>query len=150
MEETLNSILSELQHLNKSQQELMKEQKELIGRIESLEKGQKKLITTSTKNSNKIKEELMLGQQQLKVRIEYLEKIKDFFSLGQNEIKELIKQSTAYMSGRLSGSERMMMEIDWFNESERQEVLNKINEKIFIEKGNSWSDNWDNDQYDDY
>ena len=54
------------------------------------------------------------------------------------------------MSGRLSGSERIMMEIDWFNESERQEVLNKINEKIFIEKGNSWSDNWDNDQYDDY
>jgi hypothetical protein len=87
MEETLNSILSELQHLNKSQQELMKEQKELIGRIESLEKGQKKLITTSTKNSNKIKEKLMLGQQQLKVRIEYLEKIKDFFLWGKMKLK---------------------------------------------------------------
>ncbi|WHX97974.1 hypothetical protein [Neobacillus sp. DY30] len=45
MEETLNSILSELQHLNKDQQEVMKGQKELIGRIESLEKGHKKLMT---------------------------------------------------------------------------------------------------------
>ena len=34
MEETLNSILTELQHLNKDQQELMIGQKELIGRIE--------------------------------------------------------------------------------------------------------------------
>jgi hypothetical protein len=145
MEETLNNILSELQHLDKNQQELMAAQKELIGRIENLEKGQKKLISTNTKNSNKIHEELMIGQQQLRVRIENLERIKDFFSLEQNEIKELIKQSTAYMSGRLSGSERMMMEIDWFNDSERQELLNKINEKIFIKKGNTWSDNWDDD-----
>jgi hypothetical protein len=34
IEETLNSILTELQHLNKDQQELMIGQKELIGRIE--------------------------------------------------------------------------------------------------------------------
>jgi hypothetical protein len=39
MEKTLNSILSELQYLDKNQQELMVEQKELIGRIGSLEKG---------------------------------------------------------------------------------------------------------------
>ena len=145
MEETLNSILSELQQLNKIQQELMIEQKELIGRIENLEKDQKKLITTSTKCSNKIHGEL----KQLGDRIENFERIKDFFSLGQNEIKELIKQSTAYTSGRLSGSERMMMEIEWFTDSERQELLNKINEKMFTKKGNKWSDNWE-DHYDDY
>ncbi|WP_335485844.1 hypothetical protein [Neobacillus niacini] len=127
----------------------MIEQKEMIGRIENLEKGQKKLISTSTKNSNKIHGELMIGQQQLGVRIENFERIKDFFSLGQNEIKELIIQSTAYLSGRLSGSERMMVEIEWFNDSERQELLHKINEKMFTKKGNTWSDNWE-DHYDDY
>ena len=149
MEETLNSILSEVQQLNKIQQELILEQKELGVRIENLEKSQKKLISTSTKNSNKIHEELMIWQQQLRVRIEDLERIKDFFSLGQNEIKELIKQTTAYMSGRLSGSERLLMEIDWYNDSERKELLNKINEKMFTRKGNTWSDNWE-DHYDDY
>ncbi|MEH7255802.1 hypothetical protein V7111_27215, partial [Neobacillus niacini] len=102
-----------------------------------------------TKSSNKIHGELKIGQQQLGVRIENFERIKDFFLMGQNEIKELIKQSTAYMSGRLSGSERMMMEIDWFTDSERQELLNKINEKMFTRKGNRWSDNWE-EHYDDY
>lgn len=150
MEEILNSILSELQHLNKDQQELMQGQKELIGRIENLEKGHKKLMTTLTKNINKVYEELIIGQQQLKVRIEDLEKIKDFFSLGQNELKELIIQTAAYMSGKLSVSERMKLEIDWLNESEWQELLNKINEKNFKSKRNTWSDDWDDDQYNDY
>jgi hypothetical protein len=50
MEETLNSILSELQHLNKKQQELMIGQKELFDRIENLEKGNKRLMNTGTKN----------------------------------------------------------------------------------------------------
>jgi hypothetical protein len=150
MEETLNSILSELQQLNKDQQELMIGQKELIGRIVNLEKGKKKLMTNSTKNINKVYEEFIIGQQQLKVRIEDLEKIKDFFSLGQNELKELIIQTTAYMAGRLSVSERMKMEIEWLNESERQELLNKINEKIFFSKSKTWSDDWDDDQYNDY
>jgi hypothetical protein len=150
MEETLNSILSELQQLNKDQQELMIGQKELIGRIVNLEKGKKKLMTNSTKNINKVYEEFIIGQQQLKVRIEDLEKIKDFFSLGQNELKELIIQTTAYMAGRLSVSERMKMEIEWLNESERQELLNKINEKNFFSKSKTWSDDWDDDQYNDY
>jgi hypothetical protein len=43
MEETLNRMHSELQHLDKDQQELMLGQKELIGRIENLEKGHKRL-----------------------------------------------------------------------------------------------------------
>jgi hypothetical protein len=151
MEETLNSILSQLQQLNKDQQELMiGQQKELIGRIENLEKGHKKLITASTKNTNKVYEELIIGQQQLKVRIENLEKIKEFFSLGQNELKELMIKTTAYMSGRLSVSERMMLEIEWLNASERQELQNKINEKNIIRKGNTWTDDWDDDQYNDY
>jgi hypothetical protein len=150
MEETLNSILSELQLLNNGQQELMLGQNELIGRLENLEKGHKKLMTTGTKNINKLQEELITGQHQLKVRIENLEKIKEFFSLGQNELKELIIQTTAYMSGRLSGSERMMMEIEWLNASERQEILNKINEKNFISTRNTWSDDWDDDRYNDY
>lgn len=145
MEEILNSILSELQHLNKDQQELMQGQKELIDRIENIEKGHKKLMTTTTKNSNKVCEELRFAQQQLKVRIEDLERIKEFFSLGQNELKELIIQTTAYMSGKLSVSERMKLEIEWLNESERQELLNNINEKIFIRKRNTWSDDWADD-----
>jgi hypothetical protein len=134
MEEILNSILTELQHLNKDQEELVIGQKELICRIENLEKCHKKLMTTHTKNINKADEELKFGQLQLKVRIEDLEKIKEFFSLGQNELKELIIQSTAYMSGKLSVSDRMKMEIERLNESERQELQNKINEKIFINK----------------
>jgi hypothetical protein len=150
MEETLNSILSELQHLSKNQQELMIGQKELIGRIENLEKGHKKLMTASTKNTNKVYEELIIGQQQLKVRIENLEKIKEFFSLGQNDLKELIIKTTAYMSGRLSVSERLMMEIEWLNASERQELQNKINEKNILRSGNTWSEDWDDDQYNDY
>ena len=82
MEETLNSILSELQHLNKDQQDLMIAQKELIGGIENLEKGHKRLMTNTTKNINKVHEELIRGQQQLKIRIENLEKIKEFFFFG--------------------------------------------------------------------
>ena len=70
--------------------------------------------------------------------------------MGQNELKELIIQTTAYMSGRLSVSERMMMEINWLNESERQELLNKINEKNLIRKDNRWSEDWDDDVYNDY
>jgi hypothetical protein len=57
----------------------MQGQKELINRIENLEKGHKKLITYNTKNINKVYEELIIGHQQLKFRIEDLEKIKDFF-----------------------------------------------------------------------
>jgi hypothetical protein len=150
MEETLNSILAELQRLNKDQQELMVGQNELLGRIENLEKGHKKLVANSTKNINKVHEELITGQHQLRVRIENLEKIKEFFSLGQNELRDLIIQTTEYLSGRLSSSERMMMEIEWLNESERQELLNKINEKNFISKRNTWSDDWDDDRYNDY
>ena len=55
MEETLNKILSELQHLIINQQELKVAQKELIERIGELEKGQKKL--TGPKNLNKVLEE---------------------------------------------------------------------------------------------
>lgn len=150
MEETQNSILSELQHLTKNQQELMIGQKELIGRIENLEKGHKKLMTASTKNTNKVYEEIKIWEQQLKVRIENLESIKEIFSLGQNEVKELILKTTAYMSERMSVSERLMMEIEWLNESERQELQNKINEKNILRRGNTWSEDWDDDPYNDY
>jgi hypothetical protein len=54
------------------------------------------------------------------------------------------------MSGKLSVSERIKLEIEWLNESERQELLNKINEKNLIRKRNTWSDDWDEDQYNDY
>jgi hypothetical protein len=107
-------------------------------------------MNTGTKNINKVHQELNITQQQLKVRIDDLEKIKDYFSLGQNELKELIIQTTAYMSGKLSVSDRMKMEIEWLNESERQELLNIINEKIFINKQKTWSDDWDDDPYNDY
>jgi hypothetical protein len=150
MEETLNSILSELLQLIKDQKELMIGQKELIGRIENLEKSQKKLMTNSTKNINKVYEEFIKGQQQLKVRIENLDKVKDCSTIGQNDLKELIIKTTAYMSGKLSVSERMKLEIEWLNESERQELLNKINEKNFISKHKTWPDDWDEDQYNDY
>ncbi|WP_175596722.1 hypothetical protein [Bacillus sp. MRMR6] len=53
MEETLNKILSELQHLNLNHQDLMAAQKDLVGRIENLEKGQKNSGATSTRNINK-------------------------------------------------------------------------------------------------
>jgi hypothetical protein len=149
MEETLNLIHSELQHIDKDQQELMLGQKELIGRIENLEKGHKKLLT-STKNINKVHEELKIGQHQGKILIENLENIKDLLSLGQNEIKDLIKQTTAYMSGSLSASERIIMEIDLLNGSEQQEVLNKINEKVFLRKNNTRWDSGEDDMYDDY
>ncbi|TDL60854.1 hypothetical protein E2R56_30595 [Rhodococcus qingshengii] len=150
MEETLNSILSELQQLIKDPKELMIGQKELIGRIENLEKSQKKLMTNSTKNINKVYEEFIKGQQQLKVRIENLDKVKDCSTIGQNDLKELIIKTTSYMSGKLSVSERMNLEIEWLNESERQELLNKINEKNFISKHKTWPDDWDEDQYNDY
>jgi hypothetical protein len=150
MEETLNSILSELQHLVKDQQELLIGQKELTSRIENLEKGHKKLIATSTKNLNKVHQELIIGQQQLKFKIESIEKLKDPSILGQNELKELIIKTTAYMSGKLSVSDRMKLEIEWLNESERQELLNSINDKNFRSKHNTWSEDWDDDQYNDY
>jgi hypothetical protein len=41
-----------------------------------------------------------------------LEKIKDSLSLGQNEIKKLIKQMTVYIVGKIYFSERIIMEID--------------------------------------
>jgi hypothetical protein len=153
MEETLNGILSELKHLSKDQQELMTEQKELIGRIENLEKNQKKLITSGTKNTNKIYEELITGQRHLKFRLDNLEKIKDLVSLGQNEIcdiKELIKQTTTYLSNRMSISDRMIFEIELLSENEQQEILNKINEKIYPRKNTTWRDIPGDDMYDDY
>jgi hypothetical protein len=153
VEETLNSILLELQHLSKDQQALMTEQKELIGRIESLEKNQKKLITSGTKNTNKIYEELITGQHQLRVRLENLEKIKDLMSLGQNEIcdiKELIKQTTTYLSNRMSISDRMLFEIELLSGNEQQEILNKINEKIYPRMNNTWRDSPGDDMYEDY
>ena len=146
MEETLNIILLELQHLNKRQQELIEVQKELISRTENLEKEQKKLVTGS-KKLNKNHEESITGQQQLRIRIENLEKVKDLLSLGQNEIKELIKQTTVYMAGKMSFSERIIMEIDLLNERERQDVLNRINGKSFTRTDNTWAGNWDDDDY---
>jgi hypothetical protein len=118
----------------------MTEQKELISRIESLEKSQKKLITNGTKNTNKIYEELITGQHHLRFRLENLEKIKDLMSLGQNEIcdiKELIKQTTTYLSNRMSISDRMIFEIELLSGNEQQEILNKINEKIYPRKNNT-------------
>jgi hypothetical protein len=110
MEDTLNKILSELQHLHVNQQELMAAQNGLIVRIENLEKSQRNSGATSTRNINKVHQELMFGQQQVKIRMENLE---NKLSLGQNELKELILQTTAYMSGRLSVSERLKMEFAW-------------------------------------
>jgi hypothetical protein len=128
MEETLNHILSELQNL---------------------EKGQKKLLTC-TKNINKGHNELISGQQQLKIRLDNLEINIDLLVLGQNEIKELLKKISAYMTGRLSISERIMMEIDLLNEKERQDVLNNINEKTFLRKNNTCWDYEEDDMYNDY
>lgn len=149
MKETLNTILLELQHLNKGQQELIEVQKELISRTENLEKSQKKLVTTK-KNLNKDHVDSITGLHQLKNSMDNLEKIKDVLSLGQNEIIELIKQTTAYRTGRLSISERIIMEIDLLTESNRQDVLNKINEKVFLRKNNTWCDNEEDDMYNDY
>jgi hypothetical protein len=143
MEETLNKILSELQHVIINQQELKVAQKELIERIGELEKGQKKL--TGTKNLNKVLEELISGQHQLKVRIENIEKAKEILSLGQYELKELMKQTTVYLAGKMSFSEKVFMEIDLLNERERQEVLNRINGKTFSRKNFTWEENWDDD-----
>jgi len=120
-------------------------QKELIDRIGNLEKCQKKI--TSTKNTNKVHQELISGQHQLKIQIENFEKDKDLLSLGQNEIKELIKQTTVYMAGKMSFSERIIMEIDLLNERERQDVLNRINGKSFTRTDNTWAGNWDDDDY---
>ncbi|MFJ7728449.1 hypothetical protein ACIQXV_20155 [Neobacillus sp. NPDC097160] len=149
MEETLNTILLELQHINKGQQVLIEVQKELTSRIENLEKVQKKLVT-ATKNINKDHVESITRLQQLKNGMENSAKIKDVLSLGQNEIKELMKQTTLYIAGKMSLSERMIMEIDLLNEREQQEVVNKMNEKIFVRKNNVRADHWDDDQYDDY
>ena len=143
MEETLNKILSELQHVIINQQELKDTQKELIERIGQLEKGQKKL--TGTKNLNKVLEELVSGQHQLKIRIENIDKGKDALSLGQNELKDLMKQTTVYLAGKMSFSERVTMEFDFLNERERQEVLNRINGKPFSRKNFRWEENWDDD-----
>lgn len=143
MEETLNKILSELQHLNINHQELLVAQKELIGRVENLEKAQKKL--TNTKNINKVQEELLRGQHQLKIGIEKFEKNKDLLYLGQDEIKELIKQTTVYMAGKMTFSERINMEINLLNARELQEVLNRINAKTISRQNKTWSENWDDD-----
>jgi hypothetical protein len=143
MEETLNKILSELQQAIINQQELKEVQKQLMDRIGLLEKGQKKL--TGTKNLNKVLDEFILGQHQLKVRIENLDTGKDALSLGQNELKELMKQSTVYLAGKMSFSERVSMEIDLLNERERQEVLNRINGRAFSRKNHTWEENWDDD-----
>jgi hypothetical protein len=140
MEETLNKILAELQHLNINQQELKVAQKELMDRIGDLEKGQKKI--NSTKNINKVLEELLSGQHQLKGRLENIENAKDILSLRQNELKEFMKQTTVYLSGKMSFSERVSMEIDLLNEREQQEVLNRINGKTFSRK-TTWEENWD-------
>jgi hypothetical protein len=88
--------------------------------------------------------------QQLKNTMENSEKMKNVFSLGQNENKELIKQTTMYIAGKMSLSERMIMEIDLMNEREQQEVQNKINERIFIRRNNKFADHWEDDRYDDY
>ncbi|MDF2858037.1 MAG: hypothetical protein K0Q87_3888 [Neobacillus sp.] len=149
MEETLNTILLELQHINKGQQDLIEVQKVLISRTEKVEKVQKKLVTT-TNNLNKDREEFFSKLQKLNNTMEGSEKIKDVFSLGQNEIKELIKQTTMYITGKMSLSERMIMEIDLMNEREQQEVQNKINERIFIRRNNRLADHWEDDRYDDY
>ncbi|MDR7236531.1 hypothetical protein [Neobacillus drentensis] len=149
MEETLNIILSELQNLDKGQQDIIVIQKDLLSRTENLEKGQKKLLS-STKNINKGHDVLISGQQQLKIRLENLEKNKDLLFLGQNELKELVKQTTAYMAGRLSISERIILEIELLNEKDRQEVLHNINEKIFLRKNNTCWDNGEDDMYNDF
>lgn len=49
------------------------------------------------------------------------------------------------MSGKLSVSERMKLEIEWLHESERQELLHTINEKNLVSNGKRWSENWDDD-----
>ncbi|MDQ1002620.1 putative iron-regulated protein [Neobacillus niacini] len=54
------------------------------------------------------------------------------------------------MSGRLSVSERMMMEIEWLNASERQVLINKINEKNLLRNEDKWSNDWNDDLYNDY
>jgi hypothetical protein len=143
MEETLNKILSELQQVIINQQDLKVAQKELIERVGELEKGQKKL--TGTKNKNKVLEELISGQHQLKIRIENLGKGKDALSLGQNELKELMKQTTVYLAGKMSFSERVSIEFDLLNEQERQAVLNRIHGKPFSSKNFTWEENWDDD-----
>ncbi|WML39615.1 hypothetical protein RCG19_20955 [Neobacillus sp. OS1-2] len=149
MEETLNTILLELQHINKGQQVIIEVQKELTSRIENIEKVQKKVVT-ATKNINKDHVETITRIQQLKNGMENSAKMKDVLSLGQYEIKELMKQTTLYIAGKMSLSERMIMEIDLLNEREQQEVVNKMNEKIFVRKNNVPADHWDDDQYDDY
>jgi hypothetical protein len=149
MEETLNKILSELRHIDETQQEIMAVQKELSDRIVNLEKEQKKLIT-NTRNINHLREELMMGQHQSKIRIDQLENVKHLLLLGQNEIKELIKQTTVYMSGKMSFSEKMTLEIDLLNEQERQEVLNKLNAKTILVRNKTWAENWDDGPYHDF
>lgn len=92
-------------------------------------------------------------QHQLRVRLENLEKIKDLMSLGHNEIcdiKELIKQTTTYLSNRMSISDRMIFEIELLSGNEQQEILNKINEKIYPRMNNTWRDSPGDDMYDDY
>lgn len=74
-------------------------------------------------------------------------------SLGQNEIcdiKELIKQTTTFLSNRMSISDRMIFEIELLSGNEQQEILNKINEKIYPRMNNTWRDNPGDDMYDDY
>jgi hypothetical protein len=63
--------------------------------------------------------------------------------LGQNEIKELIEQTTVYMAGKMSFSERISMEIDLLNDREQQEVLNRINAKTILRNNHTCAENWD-------
>lgn len=147
MEETLKSILSELKVLNERHQEIMEGQNGLIGRIESIEKVQKKLVT-NTKNINHNHEELIRAQHQNRIRIDHIEEVKNVISLGHNEIRELIKQTTMYMAGKLSLSDRLNMEIDLLNDQEQKGLLNKINEKIFLRNNkNAWNEHWDDNDF---
>ncbi|MFS0777634.1 hypothetical protein ABC255_16740 [Neobacillus sp. 3P2-tot-E-2] len=65
-------------------------QKDLLARTENLEKGQLELISR-TGNLEK-------GQKELISRTENLEKGQDLLTAGQNEIKELIKQTATLMT----------------------------------------------------
>jgi hypothetical protein len=67
--------------------------------------------------------------------------------LGHNEIRELIKQTTMYIAGKLSLSDRLTMEIDLLNDQEQQGLLNKINEKIFLRNKNTWNEHWNDIDY---
>jgi hypothetical protein len=52
-----------------------------------------------------------------------------------------------YITGKLSLSERLTMEIDLLNDQEQQGLLNKINEKIFLRNKTTWNEQWDDMDY---